>query len=81
MRKPVKLTNRLLSKAAKLAEEKAVVQQELTSAFRNRYGVTYSDADADELIDTLDYHGGAVDVAECDRIMTAAGFPPLEQKQ
>lgn len=72
-----KLTNRMLTKAGRLAEEMQGVQQSLTEAFRHRYGVTYSDVDADEIIDVLDYQGGKLTVEDCDRIMTAAGYPPV----
>lgn len=70
------LTNRLLRKAAKLAEESQIVHGELTNAFIERYGITYSDVDADSIIDTLDYFGGSLTVAECDDIMAATGHPP-----
>lgn len=75
------LTNALLRKASELAERKMAVQIELTAAFVERYGVTYSDVDADKIIDTLDIHGGAITVAECDRIMTSCGHPPIVSTQ
>lgn len=77
------LTNRqfagLLKRAARLAAEKAAVQQELSEAFRARYGVTYSDVDADWIIDELDYGGGeTITVARSDEEMTICGYPPLD---
>lgn len=72
-----KLTNRLLAKAGRLASEMQAIQQRLTAAFTDRYGVTYSDADADSIIDVLDYSGGSLTVEECDQIMTDAGHPPV----
>lgn len=71
-----KLTQRLLNRAGLIARQAAKVQSELTDAFNDRYGTTYSDVDADEIIDVLDYIGGGISLAECDRIMTEAGFPP-----
>lgn len=56
------------------------VQQELTKFFEARYGATYSDVDADLLIDLFDYQGGSSKevptLAEVDAIMTNAGCPP-----
>jgi len=72
-----KLTQKLLNKAGRLAKEMASVQNELTDAFCARYGTTYSDVDADSIIDVLDYSGGHITLAECDNIMTECGFPPI----
>lgn len=71
-----KLTQRLLNHAASLAEKQAWAQSKLTEAFQARYGVTYSDVDADEIIDILDYNGGHITLDECDRIMSEKGYPP-----
>lgn len=71
------LTNRMLKRAARVAEEKTQIASSLSAAFMHRYGVTYSDIDADDIIDVLDYHGGELTVADCDRIMSAAGHPPV----
>lgn len=71
------LTNRMLKRAARVAEEMTQIASSLSAAFIQRYGVTYSDVDADEIIDVLDYHGGHLTVADCDRIMTEAGHPPV----
>ena len=75
----VRLTSRLLQRAADLASQSNEIQGKLTAAFRHRYGTTYSDADADSLIDVLDYHGGSIDLEECDKIMIEAGYPPLKR--
>lgn len=72
----MKLTTQLLNRAAQLAAKKSRIQRQLTEAFVERYGVTYSEIDNDSLIDTLDYHGGVISLAECDRLMTEAGHPP-----
>lgn len=78
----MKLTNRLLKRACRIAAEASKVQAELTDAFNERYGLTYSDIDADNLIDSLDYGtGSAVTVEDCDRDMTNAGYPPLVPSQ
>ncbi|MBS3648798.1 hypothetical protein KEU06_09290 [Pseudaminobacter sp. 19-2017] len=71
-----KLTQRLLNRAADLAELQSKVQSDLTEAFRERYGTTYSDVNADEIIDVLDYHGGHITLSDVDEIMTKAGYPP-----
>ena len=73
-----KLTNRLLKRACRIAVEASKVQAELTEAFNERYGCTYSDVDADHLIDALDYGGATVTVEDCD--MTYSGHPPLSSQ-
>lgn len=74
------LTSRLLRRAARLAEQSSIVQGQLTDAFRQRYGVTYSDVDCDRLIDILDYHGADnLTVRECDEAMAACGVFPLSR--
>lgn len=70
------LTNRLLKKAARISAEYQDIQNQLTDAFNERYGVTYSDVDADGIIDVLDYGGGDLTVEDCDAIMAATGNPP-----
>jgi hypothetical protein len=75
-----KLTTKLLMRAARLAEQKARIQDDLSEAFVERYGTTYSDVDADGIIDILDYGGGDIDLAQCDAIMTEAGHPPLSRR-
>ena len=72
-----KLTTRLLQRAADIAAKKSDIQSDLSKAFRQRYGATYSHADCDYLIDTLDYHGGCITLAECDAQMHACGYPAL----
>jgi hypothetical protein len=72
-----KLTNRFLKRACRIASEASEVQSQLTAMFEERYGTTYSDAGADDIIDVLDYGGGTLTLEECDRIMTDAGYPPL----
>ncbi len=52
-----RLTNRLLKKAGRIASEANAMQQVLTELFNKRYGCTYSDIDADSIIDVLDYGG------------------------
>lgn len=53
------------------------MQAELTEAFEERYGCTYSDADADAIIDVLDYGGGErITLADCDREMSVRGHDP-----
>jgi hypothetical protein len=73
-----RLTQRLLDRAVRISAQAQAVQQELTDAFRARYGTTYSDVDCDALIDILDYGGGKrLSVADCDREMEACGASRL----
>lgn len=66
----------LLRRATRLARAHAEAQAELTAAFMDRYGTTYSDIDADKLIDALDYGNGAtLNTAQVDAIMEKAGWP------
>ncbi|UQS95242.1 hypothetical protein Pam5_26 [Pseudanabaena phage Pam5] len=72
-----KLNQRLLDRAVRIAKAATVVQGELTAAFEERYGLTYSEVDCDALIDVLDYGGGArLTVADCDREMLLCGVSP-----
>lgn len=70
-----KLTAALLRKAVSISEKHFAIQQELSDAFQDRYGVTYSDIDCDELIDIFDYGGGQMDLKTCDEIMNSHGYP------
>ncbi|MCJ8336550.1 MAG: hypothetical protein MJH10_20355 [Epibacterium sp.] len=45
----------LLKRAVRIAVASHHIQSELTEAFEARYGCTYSDVDADQLIDMFDY--------------------------
>lgn len=73
-----KLTNRLINKAAQIAGEAHAMAGVLTEAFMERYGVTYSDVDADSIIDVLDYGvSSGLTLEQCDDIMTEAGYPPI----
>lgn len=63
----------LINRAVIIASKHALVQAELTKAFEDRYGCTYSDVDADQLIDLFDYQGGpAPTLVEVDEIMKEA---------
>lgn len=76
-----KLTQRLLDRAVRIAKAAAKVQGELTEAFEQRYGLTYSDVDCDALIDIFEYGGGArVTVADCDREMLLCGVSPTPKE-
>lgn len=67
----------LLRRAARLAIEGQAVRAELTKAFTDRYGCTYSDVDCDSIIDVLDINGGKLSVAEADELMADRGAPLL----
>jgi hypothetical protein len=69
----------LIRRASTIAAANMAVQQELTAAFNHRYGTTYSDVDADQIIDVLDQGGGSLSGSECDEIMAGAGCPRIDQ--
>jgi len=68
---------KLLKNAAKASQEHQAWAQRITEAFEERYGVTHSDVDADQLIDVLDYGGLArgLNAALADEIMAEHGHP------
>ncbi|TFZ81299.1 hypothetical protein [Candidatus Macondimonas diazotrophica] len=69
---------KLINKALKISDACRVIQAELSRAFEERYGATYSDIDADELIDAFDYLGlDNLSVAQVDEIMRKNGSPRL----
>lgn len=76
----MKLSTSMLQKSARLADQRLKAQKQLTEAFEDRYGATYSDADCDSLIDILDYHGGYVDLRMADDYMRSCGYVPLKKK-
>ncbi len=54
---------------------------QITAVFEERYGQTFSDVDADGLIDMPDYGGGGTPtVAECDEEMERCGAPARSSK-
>lgn len=74
----MKLSSDLLRRAARAAADHARLSGQVTDAFRDRYGVTHSDVDCDELIDALDYGTGPTPtLARCDELMKEAGAPKL----
>lgn len=73
-----KLTTKLLQQAANITSRHMAMQHKLSEAFIERYGVTYSDADCDDLIEVLDYQGGEMTLKHADEQMTAAGYPPIK---
>lgn len=78
-----KLTTALLRKAARIAAKSRKINAELTAAFNERYGCTYSDVDCDSLIDILDYGLGETGktLRECDRAMALCGIHPIAPQQ
>lgn len=69
----------LLRRAIRIAQEVNSIQSELTDAFEQRYGATYSGVDADVLIDVLDCgQGEDVNAGDCDEIMSDLGYPLKE---
>jgi hypothetical protein len=63
---------RLLNRAADAAARHRAALEALSDAFVKRYGVHYSDVDADFIIDAVDLEGHRVTVEECDREMVLA---------
>lgn len=55
-------------------------RETLETLFIARYGVHYSEVDADTIIEACDLHGGNITVGECDRIMTELGYPPKAEQ-
>lgn len=73
----MKLTRRFIAKVIKIAVENHNIQHQLSEAMIDRYGITHSDIDDDQLIDVFDYGtGGRVTLEEIDEIMTNHGHPP-----
>lgn len=66
---------KLIDKAAKLAEQHAAATDALHTAFVERYGVGYSDVDCDSVIDVCDVRGGELSVEQCDAEMALLGYP------
>ena len=50
---------------------------DMNTVFIQRYGQTYSEVDADGIIDVLNYHGGHITVEECDQEMSDCGWPRI----
>lgn len=66
----------LLTRTAAAASNHRRLMEECGQAFIERYGVHYSECDADSIIEVLDLNGGKLTVAECDEEMTRVGYPP-----
>lgn len=79
MTKNNSLTTRVLQKLADITEKRSLLAIDVGDMFIERYGVTCSDVDCDEIIDTLDYGGGDITLEDVDRYMTAAGYPPIRR--
>lgn len=68
----------LLQKTARLAAAHFKAQAELTEAFRERYGCSYSDVDCDQLIECLDLNGGGrLNATKADEMMADCNAPKL----
>lgn len=81
----MKLSDLLLRKAQNDTIAKNSSHRDLRRAFRERYGVEYSDIKDDELVDAIDYFGvdiggNYLTVEKCDEIMKRNGYPPKEKK-
>lgn len=79
MTKNNSLTTHVLQQLANIAEKYNQLSIKVGEMFIERYGVTCSDVDCDEIIDTLDYGGGDITLEDVDRYMTAAGYPPIRR--
>lgn len=77
----VKLSDALLRRAHRAAVRHSALNQQLTKAFQERYGCTYSDVDCDNLIDALDYGAGSEPTVEsCDAAMSESGCEVISAK-
>lgn len=77
-----RLTNSLLRRTHLAAVRHNALTAQITEAFEERYGCTYSAVDEDCIIDSLDYgSGNTVTIEECDRLMAEAGHPALTSHQ
>jgi hypothetical protein len=77
-----KLTSALLRRAYRIAVAHSEISALVTAAMRERYGVTHSDVDCDDLIDPLEYgQGGCPTLARCDAAMAVKGAPAKARGQ
>lgn len=77
-----RLTSDLLRRAHLAAVRHSELADQITEAFRARYGRTHSDVDCDDLIDALDYgQGSCPTLADADAMMEARGVVPLANPQ
>lgn len=71
------MTNRefqsLLDRCAKAAEKHIRLIKEVEQECEARYGVSYSDVDADGIIDVLNYQGGKITVKQFHKEMELHG--------
>lgn len=63
---------RLLQRTANASERHSNLCDEVNEECVQRYGITYSDADADSIIDVLDLGGGHITATEFDEAMQLA---------
>ena len=75
---------RLLQAAELAAMKHKEHADKITEAFEARYGLTYSEANMDNLIDALDYGfgwaQGNLTATKVDKAMAEAGHPKLEEE-
>lgn len=71
----------LMRRSSSVSNEVRQIAQKLAVEFERRYGTNYDDlAEADELVDALNYGAGSAPTcADVDRIMAAAGYPRKEK--
>lgn len=67
-----------LSEASDHGTAYNVALSKVNTMFEERYGCTYSDADVEHLIDSLDYDCTVLTVEECDEYMSKSGHPKRE---
>ena len=53
---------KLLNRCSRAAEKHYQLMDQVNAECKRRYGCSYSDVDADLLIDQLDIHGGAEEI-------------------
>lgn len=72
--------SKLLTRCAKSAAAHFQLQDQVNTECQRRYGCSYSDRDADELIDVLDIQGAdKLTASEFDKVMEFAGARRIDK--
>ena len=67
-------------KSASLAARHLEQNKKLSSLFEERYGINYSDANCDSLVECFDYTGSCPSLKGIDAEMLLCGYPVLEDE-
>lgn len=71
-----RIVRRLLNQTCKAAKKHRDLEQELSDALLDRYGIIPNDVDCDSYIDAADYGACHITLAQLDEEMTERGYPP-----